>query len=443
MNILARDFDAKSLLKYTLPTIMMMLFLSTYTIVDGLFVARFVGEDAFTALNLVWPVFNIVLAIGLMFATGGTAVMGKLMGQGRESAARSFLSVLYIVAIALGVVVTMLIQCFADPIAIFLGVEDDLYVDAIAYLRALGFFATSFFLQTFVQSFFVLAGKPMVGFSICFVGGITNIALDFLFVSPSMLNLGITGAGYATGLGNCVPALFGIGYFGVNKRGALYFEKPIFNAKQLFRGMFNGVSELVSQLSMAITCFMFNIILLALVGKAGVASIGVILYIQMMQTALYFGYAIGVAPIISYKYGADDRAGLHNVLRISFRVITIMSLVVITLSMLFAETAVAIFISRESSTFVMAATGLRIFSIAYLFMGINIFMSSVFTALSNGAVSGILSMSRSLVFLVIALLALPHFIGITGVWLAVPVAELLAFLVSKYFYKRNRPVYGY
>lgn len=443
MNILAQDFNTKSLMKYAAPTVLMMLFLSTYTIVDGLFVAKYVGENALAATNIVWPVFNIVLAIGLMFSTGGTAIMGKLMGEGRAEEARSFLSILYIVVIALGAVLTAFILTFPHQIVHFLGVEEDLYFYAMEYLQALGLFATSYFLQVYVQTFFVLAGKPSLGFIICFVGGMTNIALDYVFISPHMLNLGIAGAGYATGIGNCVPAVFGMLYFLCNRKGTLYFGRPVLRLRQLFKGMANGMSELVSQLAMAITTLAFNLILLNLVGTAGVASICVILYLQLIQTALYFGYAIGVAPIISYKYGAQDTEGLRNVLGISFKFIATVSVAVISFSLLFDDFAVSIFIENTSDTYNMAKEGLRIFSLAYIFMGINIFTSSMFTALSNGRVSALLSMSRTLVFLLACLLILPHFFGITGVWLTVPVAELLACILAGYFYKRGKIEYGY
>ncbi len=443
MNILAKDFNTKSLIKYVCPTILMMVFMSTYTIVDGLFVANYVGEDALAAVNMVWPTFNIVLAIGLMFSTGGTAVMGRLMGEGKTKQARSFLSVLYIVAIVLGVLLTTIFLCFSDEIIRFLGVNDDLFLYAKDYFTTLGFFSTSFFLQVFVQSFFVLAGKPIIGFTTCLLGGITNIVLDYIFIAPNMMNMGIAGAGLATGLGNCVPALFGLVYFGFYRNGTLYFEKPILKTKILYQSMFNGLSELVSQLSTAVTTLLFNVILLEIAGKSGVASISVILYIQMLQTAIYFGYAIGVAPIISYKYGAGDGKGLKKVLNISFKFTAVISTFVIVLSLLFGEYAISIFINRTSETFDMAVNGLKIFSIAYLFMGINVFMSAMFTALSNGKVSAILSLTRTLVFLVGSLLILPYFWQLNGVWLAVPLAELLAFVLSIYFFKKGKKEYGF
>ncbi|MFI3214655.1 MAG: MATE family efflux transporter [Eubacteriales bacterium] len=443
MNILAKDFNAKSLMNYVFPTILMMIFMSTYTIIDGLFVANLVGEDALSAINIVMPIISIILAIGLMFATGGTAVMGRLMGEGKSHEARSFLSILYIVATILGVILTTIFLSFPDEIVRLLGANDELYHYTMDYLISLSYFSIAFFLQVFVQSFLVLAGKPILGFGICFLGGMTNIVLDYVFIAPNMLNLGISGAGLATGIGNCVPAIFGLVYFAFYRKGTLYFEKPILKTKVLFQSMFNGMSELVSQLSTAVTTLLFNIILLELVGKSGVASISVILYIQMLQTAIYFGYAMGVAPIISYKYGANDTNGLKNVLRISFKFTAIVSAFVIVFSLLFGEFAIAIFISRSSETFEMAVNGLKIFSIAYLFMGINVFMSAMFTALSNGKVSAILSLTRTLIFLVGSLVILPYFLHVNGVWLAVPLAELLACMLSVYYFKRGKLHYGF
>lgn len=442
-NILSTKFNTKTLLKYVMPTVCMMVFMSTYTIIDGLFVANLVGEDALSAVNITLPMLNFLMAVGLMFATGGTAVMGKLMGEGREADARSFLSVLYIVAVGLGVVVTVIFLAFPDQIVWFLGGKGDLFALSRDYFVTLAFFSIAFLLQMYVQSFFVLAGKPMLGFAVCFAGGISNIVLDYILIAPNLGNLGIVGAGIATGVGNLVPALFGLCYFSFKRKGTLYFAMPKFKIKTLVKSMFNGMSELVGQLSTAITTLLFNIILLEIADKAGVASISVILYIQMIQCALYFGYTIGVAPVISYKYGAGDKEGLRDVLKISFRFIAIASAMVIVLTLLLDDLAISIFIKQTSATFEMAKNGLRIFSIAYLFMGMNILICSMFTSLSNGKVSAFLSLARTFVFLILSLTLLPLAFEITGVWLAVPVAELATIILSVYFYKKYSKKYGY
>lgn len=442
-NILAKQFNTKSLLSYAFPTIIMMLFMSTYTLVDGLFVAQYVGEDALSAINIVMPMINVFLAIGLMFSTGSTAVMGRLMGQGKSELARRFLSLVYLTAITLGVLLTGLFFFFSDRFVLLLGGGGELFDLSKAYLISNCFFAVTIFLQTFSQSFFVLAGKPMLGFGICAMGGITNMVLDYVFIAPNMLNMGIAGAGLATGLGNTVPALFGLIYFSCNRKGTLYFQSPTLQLKLLLNSIINGSSELVSQLSTAVTTLIFNFILLDLVGSAGVASISVIYYVQLVQISIYLGFAIGIAPIISYKFGAGDQDQLSKILSIAFAFIAVASLTITAVTILFSDVAVAIFIPRTSATFAMAEHGLVLFSTCYLFMGFNLLMSSVFTALSNGKVSALLSLSRTFVFLLACLWILPQIWGLNGVWLAVPVAELLAFGLTLYCYHKNKLRYRY
>lgn len=437
MNTLGQHFNTKSLLQYAFPSICMMIFLSIYTIIDGVFVAQFVGETALSAINIVYPILCIYFAIAMMFATGGTAIMGKFMGEQKDEEARSFLSVLYLVAIGIAIILGIVSFLFPHEIVRLLGAKDELVPYAYDYFISLSPFALGFFLQVYVQGFFVLAGKPTQGFLVCFIGGITNIILDYVFIAPNMMNLGIVGAGLATGIGNSVPAVYGLIYFSCNRKGTLYFGKPIFRWKLLSKSMYNGLSELVSQLSTAITTLLFNVILFEIAGADGVAAISVILYIQMMQMGIYFGYSIGIAPIISYKFGEKNKIELDEIVKISFRFLVIASLIIIAVSQIFAGAATGIFISKDSTTFSMTTRGLRIFSIAYLFMGFNVFMSSLFTALSNGRVSAFLSLARTFVFLIGSLLILPKCIGITGVWLAVPIAEGLTSFISYHFYKKE------
>ncbi len=442
-NRLAAQFDWKGLLRYTLPSVCMMVFMSTYTIVDGIFVANLVGEDALAAINLIFPLFGLAMAVALMFSTGGNAVIGKWMGEGRDAEARRFLSTLYIVGGSLGLLLSICGFAFTDSILASLGATDDLYPYAKDYLYSLAGFAVPVIFSVYTQSFFVTAGKPMLGFAVCVMGGVSNMVLDYLLISPRFFDLGIAGAGLATGIGNALPGLFGLLYFGMQRKGTLYFEKPLFALRTLGQSMYNGLSELVGSLAMAVTTMLFNFILLDLVGDSGVAAISVILYIQQMQTAMYIGYTLGVSPILAYKYGAQDRAALHRTVRQSFIIMAVMSGIIIVATLLLSEQAVGVFLARDSQTFAMAKQGLLLFLPAFLFMGVNVFLSSMFTALSNGRVSAILSMGRTLVFLVAALLVLPQFFELVGVWIAVPVAEALALLVGIYFYRKHRKKYGY
>ncbi len=442
-NPLAREFNMSALLKYTLPSMIMMLFMSTYSIIDGIFVSNFVGEQALAAVNLIMPILGVVMAIGLMFATGGNAVIAKFMGQGKTQQAREFLTVLFIIGSILGFLFTATLLFFPDQILNLLNVSENLYPFAKNYMLSLAGFAIPIFFQVFVQSFMVTAGKPTFGLILCLVGGITNIVLDYVFISPDLLNLGIAGAGLATGIGNSVPGILGFLYFIFHRKGDLYFVKPNFNLKLLFESMFNGSSELVGSLATSITTIMFNTILLNMVGDAGVSAISVILYIQMFQNAIYFGYTLGVAPIIAYKYGEGNHKSLHKIINKSLKITAAASVIIVAITLIFADQAVGLFIDEQSTTFEMAKNGLLLFTPAYIFMGFNVLFSSMFTSLSNGKVSAIISIARSLVFIVISLLILPQIFGLNGVWLAIPVAELLAIIVCIYFYFKNKPIYKY
>ena len=442
-NPLEKDFDLKALLLYTLPSMLMMLFMSTYSIIDGVFVSNFVGEDALAAINIIIPLYVVILAMALMFSTGGNAVMAKLLGENKGHEARQFLSVLYIIATILGLLSTIGAFIFTDQIVALLGTSESLYGFSKDYLISLAPFSLALFYQVFIQSFMVTAGKPGLGLVISVMGGLTNIILDYILISPQYLDLGIAGAGIATGLGSTIPGLFGLLYFTFNRKSNLYFVKPKLKLKLLSLSIFNGASELIGNLAVSITTMMFNIILLEMVGDSGVSAISVILYIQMFQNALYFGYTLGVSPIISFKYGQANHQALHKVIHQSFKIITISSILVVLITILFSNQAIAIFISNTSNTFEMAKTGLLLFLPAYIFMGYNIFFSAMFTALLNGKISAIISILRSLVFIVIALMFLPELLGLNGVWLAIPFAEFFAIIISWGFYKKYRKKYNY
>ncbi|OON94709.1 MAG: hypothetical protein ATN31_02645 [Candidatus Epulonipiscioides saccharophilum] len=440
---LAKNFNMIELLKYTMPSMIMMIFMSTYSIIDGVFVSTFVGESALAAVNLVMPLIGIVMAVGLMFATGGNAVIAKFLGQGNMREAQEFLTVIYIIGGILGGVLTAIVLIFPDEILNLLNVSDSLYSLTKDYMLSLTAFFIPLFFMIFIQSFMVTAGHPMFGLMLSLVGGMTNIILDYILISPDVLNIGITGAGIATGIGYAIPGIIGFLYFIFNRKCVLHFVNPKLNLKTLAQSIFNGSSELVGSLAISITTLMFNFILMSMVGDSGVAAISVILYIQLFQNAIYIGYTIGVSSIIAFKYGEKNHNGLHKVITQSFKIISVASTLVVALTFIFSNEAVGIFIEKESATFEMTKNGLLLFLPAYLFMGFNIFFSAMFTSLSNGKVSAIISVLRSLVFIVIALLILPQIFKLNGVWLAVPVAEFLAIIVSIYFYKKNKSRYQY
>ncbi len=440
-NKLSRQFTTKTLLLYALPTILMMIFMSSYTTIDGIFVSEFVGENALAAINIVYPAYGLTWSLGLMFATGANAIIGKFLGEKKEELAKQFFTLIYLVGIVASILLAGVLIIFIEPILELLKTSELLYPYAKDYLFTFSFFIPMAFLQVFTQTFFISAGKPILGFVSCLAGGITNIILDYVFLD--LLSMGISGAAIATGLGFCVPGIFGIVYFAVKRNSPLCFVKPKWEGKRLLSSVVNGSSEFVTNVAASITTFLFNAILLDLASESGVTSITVILYVQMLQAAIYGGYSFGVSSVISYKYGSMDKLQLQKITRVSFRFIAIASVVVIAFSFIFADFAVSLFVDPESSTYPMTLNGFRLFAFAYIFMGFNIFTSTLFTSLSNGKISALLSILRTLVFTVICLLTLPNIIGINGVWLAVPLAEALTFIFSMIFYKWGKSIYHY
>ncbi len=438
---LKATFDTKSLLKYAFPTILMMIFMSTYTIVDGVFVSNFVNENALASINIVYPIISFVVALGLMFSTGSNAIIAKYMGEHKDYLANRFFTLVYIVGAFLSVVLMGLILVFNEPLLVFLNATGELYTYSKDYLIITACFAPMIFLQVYSQSFFVTAGKPALGFLICFIGGLSNIVLDYVFIA--LLGFGIQGAALATGIGNAIPGIFGVVYFAVKRKSPLRFVKPIWQTKTLLMSLLNGMSEFVNNASISITTLLFNIILMQMIGETGVAAISVILYVQMMQVAIYMGYSFGVAPVISFKYGEQNHPQLKQIMKTSVVFISVCSVATVILSFIFAELAVGIFIPMSSETFSIAVSGFRIFSLSYFFMGFNIFVSSMFTAFSNGKISAFLSINRSLIIIVISLLTLPYFLGITGVWLAVPIAEFVSIILGTVQYFKYKNTYKY
>lgn len=447
-NALAKQFNAKSLIAYALPTVITMIFMQTYTIVDGIFIAQYVGEDALAAVNIVFPAFIFSISLAMVFATGANAVVGKLMGEGKNAEARSFFTTIYIIGAAIGIIATTIIFVYQEPILNAMGADAVLMPYAKEYLFVSNIFTVFTVLQIFTQLFFITAGKPTLGFIMCASGGIANIILDYLFISPDIFNMGIGGAALATGLGATIPGLFGVIYFIFVRKGSLYFVKPKWDIKQILFSMYNGMSEFFGSVSAAVVMLLFNLIMMDLMGKAGVAAISAMLYIQGILGAAYTGFAVGVAPILSYKFGEQNHAQLKKVIGISFKFILAVSAVVLLICLLFTEPLISMFIERESSTFEIAVQGMRISSAMYLFSGSTIFISSLFTSLSNGKISAIVSVMRTLVFVVVALLTLPSLFGIwgmeiIGVWLALPVAEFLGILLALFLYKKHKKTYQY
>ena len=439
-HTIAREFHFFSLLKFALPTMIMMVFMSLYTIVDGIFVSRFVGTNALSATNIVYPAINLVIGLAVMLATGGSAEIARKMGEGKLEEAKRNFSLVVLTGVVLGIIIAVVGLVFISPICYALGATGQLIGDCRDYLSILLLFAPASILQMLFQTFFVTAGKPMIGLALTISAGVTNMVFDYIFIVP--FGMGVTGAALATAMGYLIPAVCGVLYC-VSHKNALHFSKPKFEIRLLVKSCSNGSSEMVSNVSSAVITFLFNIIMIRLLGEDGVAAITIVLYAQFLLTALYLGFSMGVAPVISYHYGSDNRDQLRLIFKYCLVFVTTSSLLVYLLALLSNTTIVGIFSPKGSEVYRIAVRGFFLFAFTYLFSGTNLYASSMFTAFSNGKVSAAISFLRTFVFIILGLLALPQLLGVDGVWLAVPIAEFLTVLISVFFFVRYRKQYHY
>lgn len=419
---IAKKFNIGELLWFAFPSIIMMMFMSLYTIVDGFFVSRFVGTDALSAVNITYPMTSVVIAIGVMFATGGSAVVATQLGEGKERQAKQNFSLIVLTALIISIVITILALFGMDPLVRFLGASGDLIAPSKSYLRILMLFAPMSVLQMLFQNFFVIAGRPGLGLGLTVVAGIFNMVFDYIFIVP--MGLGIDGAAYATVLGYCIPAIVGVIFF-LAKRKGLHFSIPKLRWNVIGKSCFNGSSEMVTNLSGSVTTLLFNIYMMRLVGSDGVAAITIVLYSQFLMTSLFLGFSIGVAPIISYHYGAGDDTYLRRLYKICIAFVLVTSVMVFACAFFSSDLIVQLFTPKASPVYGLATHGFKLFAIAFLFAGTNIFASALYTALSDGKTSAIISFARTFLFTVVGILVLPMMIGLDGLWLAIPFAELI------------------
>lgn len=440
-NALAVKFHFSSLVKFAFPNIIMMIFLSLYTIVDGIFISRYVGTLALSAVNMAFPVNCLEMAAGIMLATGGSAIIARRQGEGEEKKAREDFSFLVAVLAMSGVVFAIAGNLFIDEILHLLGTSEAQYELCRTYTLILISFGPAFFLQTGFQTLFVTAGRPGLGLFVTVLGGVTNMVLDYVFVA--ICGLGVSGAALATAAGYLIPAVTGLIYFACDRKGALYFVRLKMDMRMLGKACFNGSSEMVTNIANAVTTFLFNMLFLRFYGEDGVAAITIVMYFQFVFTAVYFGFSTGVSPIISFKYGADDREQLGKIFRYCMIFISVCSVASWLLSLAVIRPALGIFTEQGSRVYELALEGFGIYALSFLLMGVSIFASSMFTAFSDGVVSAIISFARTFVFLVGMLLILPAALGGKGIWLAVPAAELLGILVAVWYLVRKRKLYHY
>lgn len=419
-NELAKDFNLSSLLRFTLPTITMLVFVATYTIVDGIFVSRYVGTEALSATNIVFPLINILMGVGIMLGTGGSAVIGRTLGEGRIDDARSSFTLIVAFSAILGLILSSIAFIFISPLCRFLGANDALLPYCVDYGKILMSLYFVSVIQVLFQTLFVTAGKPKLGLWLNVVSGISNIFLDYLFIV--VLNWGIAGAAWGTAASFLIGGLFPLWYFS-KPRAILYFVKPKWDGKAILSSILNGSSEMVTSGAAAVTTFLFNLTMMKTLGQNGVAAITIILYAQFLFSAAYMGFSNGAAPIFSFIYGNRNNEKLKKMFRLCVQIILVSSVFISVFSFLMATPTISIFSSRNSETYKIALHGYHIFAWAFLFSGINIFTSSFFTALSNGLLSAIISFLRTFFFVTVCILFLPNVFGINGIWLAIPIAE--------------------
>ncbi len=420
-NPLAQSTRGVSLIRFAAPSMVMMLFMGLYTIVDTFFVARFVNTDALSAINIVCPVINLIVGLGTMLASGGSAIVARKMGRGDTTQARQDFTLIVLTGLFTGLAITVLGLLFLEEIVWGLGASERLFPYCQDYLAIQLLFATGNIMQVLYQNLFVTAGKPGLGLVLSVLAGVANIVLDYLFLV--VLQLGIKGAALGTGIGYMLPVLLGTIFF-FTDRSALHFCRPKLDGSVLCKSCSNGVSELVSQLSTAVTTFLFNATMMKLLGEEGVAAITVILYAQFLLTALTIGFSMGVAPVVSYHYGSGDRAQLKKIAGICIRCILTVSLFVFLLAFFGGATIARLFAKENAAVFAITKAGFSIVAFGFLFSGSNIFASAFLTALSKGKASTTISFSRTFGFLILFLLVLPKLFQVTGVWLAIPLAEL-------------------
>lgn len=438
---LSDHFTYSRLLRFTLPSIVMMIFTSIYGVVDGFFVSNFVGKTPFAAVNFIMPFLMILGAVGSMLGAGGSALIAKTLGEGNHEEARRLFSLFVYVSVGVGAVFAAAGMLFIRPVAALLGAEGEMLDNCVTYGRIILAALPAYMLQYEFQNFFVTAEKPQLGLAVTVAAGLTNMVLDALLVA--VFPLGLRGAAAATALSQCVGGLVPLMYFSRRNSSLLRLGRTRRNGAALRKACANGSSEMMSNLSMSLVNMLYNHQLMRYAGEDGVAAYGVLMYINMIFVAVFLGYAVGTAPVIGYHYGAGTPGELRGLLRRSLTIIGIASVSMVAAAELLAHPLALLFVGYDEGLLTLTQRGFAVYSFSFLFAGIGIFGSSFFTALNNGRVSALISFLRALVFQVAAVLLLPLIWGIDGIWGSIVVAEMLAAIVTAVMLLRQRRTYGY
>lgn len=442
MNIQLSDhFTYRRLIRFVIPSVAMMILTSIYGVVDGLFVSNFVGKTPFAAVNLVIPFTMILGAFGFMLGTGGTALVAKTLGEGRQEEANRIFSMLIYFAMGLGVLLTIFGIAVLKGIVIKMGADDAMLRHCMIYGRIVLLGIPFYMLQNMFQNFLIAAEKPQLGLIVTIAAGVTNMVLDALFIA--VLGWGVAGAAAATALGQCVGGLVPFVYFARKNSSKLSLVKTRLMGGALFHACTNGSSELVSNVSMSLVGMLYNLQLMKFAGENGVAAYGVIMYVNFIFIAIFLGYAYGSAPIVAFNYGARRTEELQNVLKKSLKLILGTGISLFLIATVFADVLSGLFVGYDAELYRLTVRGFHLYAISFLLCGFNIYGSSFFTALNNGVVSAAISFLRTVVFEVAAILVLPVFFGVDGIWCAITVAELASILITigAFFALRRRYQY--
>lgn len=438
---LSDHFTYKKLLRFTIPSIAMMIFTSIYGVVDGFFVSNFAGKTAFTAINFIMPYLMILGTLGFMLGAGGSAIVAKTMGEGKKGLANEYFSLIVYTTIVAGSLLAIIGIILIKPVAAWLGAEGEMLHLAIKYGRIILIALPAFMLQMEFQTFFITAEKPSLGLIITAISGIMNMLLDALLVG--IIPLGLVGAALATAISQAVGGVIPIVYFSRKNSSILKLGRTKLYAKALGKACANGSSELMSNVSMSLVSMLYNVQLLNYAGEDGIAAYGVMMYVNMIFLAAFIGYSIGTAPVISFHFGADNKSELKNLLGKSVVITAAFALAMLSSSLLLATPLSKIFVSYDKMLLDLTVSGFRIFSISFLFAGFAIFGSSFFTALNDGITSAVISFLRTLVFQVAAVLILPLVLGIVGIWWSIVAAEFMAVVITICFVLLKKKKYGY
>lgn len=441
---LSDHFTYRRLLRFTVPSIAMMIFTSIYGVVDGFFVSNFAGKTPFAAVNLIYPFLMIVGTIGFMFGTGGSAIVAMTLGEGKKEKANSYFSLFVYVSFILGIIFAVLSFIFIRPIAVLLGAESpELLENCVIYGRVILAALPFYILQVLFQSFFVTAEKPNLGLIMSLVSGFTNIIFDAILVIALPQEYKLIGAAIATAMSQVVGGVVPLIFFLRENSSILRLGKTSFDGKAILKACTNGSSEFMSNVAMSIVSMLYNIQLLNYAGENGVAAYGVMMYVSMIFSSAFIGYSIGSAPIVSYHYGSQNYTELKGLRKKSLTIIACFAVCMVVAAELLANPLARIFVGYDAELLELTISGFRVFALAFAFMGFAIYGSGFFTALNDGLTSALISFLRTLVFQVAAVLLLPRIWGIDGVWVSIVAAEFMAFVLTVGFLVAKRKKYHY